>query len=82
MATERNPFDPIPKVEISIMETQVSEEVEGEAPTMEFDETDGSVVVMFDSNVGEDLSKQQIKEEDKDFFRNLVEELDEDESSM
>ena len=79
MATERNPFDPIPKVEISIMETQVSEEVEGEAPTMEFDETDGSVVVMFDSNVGEDLSKQQLKEENKDFFRNLVVELDEDE---
>jgi len=79
MATERNPFDPIPKVEISIMETQVSEEVEGDAPTMEFDETDGSVVVMFDSNVGEDLSKQQLKEENKDFFRNLVVELDEDE---
>ena len=79
MATERNPFDPIPKVEISIMETQVSEEVEGDAPTIEFDETDGSVVVMFDSNVGEDLSKQQLKEEDKDFFRNLVVELDDDE---
>ena len=79
MATERNPFDPIPKVEISIMETQVSEEVEGEAPTMEFDETDGSVVVMFDSNLEEGLSKQQIKDSDEDFFRNLVKDLDEDE---
>tara|TARA_R100001369_G_scaffold3625_1_gene11237 strand:- start:9799 stop:12339 length:2541 start_codon:yes stop_codon:yes gene_type:complete len=79
MATERNPFDPIPKVEISIMETQVSEEVEGDSPTMEFDETDGSVVVMFDSNLEEGLSKQQIKDSDEDFFRNLVEDLDDDE---
>ena len=79
MATERNPFDPIPQVEISIIETEVSEQVEGEAPTMEFDETDGSVVVMFDSNLEDGLSKQQIKEDDKDFFRNLVEDLDEDE---
>ena len=70
MATERNPFDPIPQVEISIIETEVSEQVEGEAPTMEFDETDGSVVVMFDSNLEDGLSKQQIKEDDKDFFRN------------
>ena len=63
MATERNPFDPIPKVEISVIETEVSEQVEGGSPTMEFDETDGSVVVMFDSNLEDGLSKQQIKED-------------------
>ena len=79
MATSRHPFDPIPQLEIAIIETEVSEQVECEAPIMEFDETDGSVVVMFDSNVGEYLSKQQVKEEGKDFFRNLVTELDEDE---
>ena len=45
---------------------------------MEYDPSDGGIVVEFKSNLDEGLSDEQIKEDDEEFFRNLVDDLDED----
>jgi hypothetical protein len=76
MATERNPFDPIPSVELSVVEIET--ETEGTEASMEYDPSDGGIVVEFKSNLDEGLSDEQIKEDDEEFFRNLVDDLDED----
>ena len=76
MATERNPFDPIPSVELSVVEIET--ESEDNAASMEYDPSDGGIVVEFKSNLDEGLSDEQIKEDDEEFFRNLVDDLDED----
>ena len=39
MATERNPFDPIPSVELSVVEIET--ETEGTEASMEYDPSDG-----------------------------------------
>jgi hypothetical protein len=75
MATERNPFDPIP-------ETQISIEIEGETgdenTSIEYDPEDGGVVVEFKTNKEEGLSEEQVEETEEEFYRNLVDDLDED----
>ena len=76
MATERNPFDPIPSVELSVVEIET--ESEDNAASMEYDPSDGGIVVEFKSNLDDGLSDEQIKEDDEEFFRNLVDDLDED----
>ena len=76
MATERNPFDPIPSVELSVVEIET--ETEGTEASIEYDPSDGGIVVEFKSNLDEGLSNEQIKEDDEEFFRNLVDDLDED----
>ena len=76
MATERNPFDPIPSVELSVVEIET--ETEDTEASMEYDPSDGGIVVEFKSNLDEGLSDEQIKEDDEEFFRNLVDDLDED----
>ena len=76
MATERNPFDPIPSVELSVVEIET--ETKGTEASMEYDPSDGGIVVEFKSNLDEGLSDEQIKEDDEEFFRNLVDDLDED----
>lgn len=76
MATERNPFDPIPSVELSVVEIET--ESEDSAASMEYDPSDGGIVVEFKSNLDEGLSDEQINEEDEEFFRNLVDDLDEE----
>lgn len=76
MATERNPFDPIPSVELSVVEIET--ETEGTEASMEYDPSDGGIVVEFKSNLEEGLSDEQIKEKDEEFFRNLVDDLDEE----
>ena len=76
MATERNPFDPIPSVELSVVEIET--ETEGTEASMEYDPSDGGIVVEFKSNLDDGLSDEQIKEDDEEFFRNLVDDLDED----
>ena len=43
MATERNPFDPIPEVEVSMIE--IEPEADSEDASIEYDPTDGGVVV-------------------------------------
>ena len=45
MATERNPFDPIPEVEVSMIEIET--ETDSEDASIEYDPTDGGVVVEF-----------------------------------
>ena len=78
MATERNPFDPIPTAELSITiepESQVDEE--GNTASMEYDPEDGGVVVEFKPPEDE-RSKIQQKEEPEEFYRNLAEDMDED----
>jgi hypothetical protein len=76
MATERNPFDPIPSVELSVVEIQT--ESEDSNASMEYDPSDGGIVVEFKSNLDEGLSDEQIEEKDEEFFRNLVDDLDEE----
>lgn len=76
MATERNPFDPIPSVELSVVEIQT--ESEDSNASMEYDPSDGGIVVEFKSNLNEGLSDEQIEEKDEEFFRNLVDDLDEE----
>ena len=76
MATERNPFDPIPSVEFSVVEIET--ETEDTEASMEYDPSDGGIVVEFKSNLDEGLSDEQIKEDDEKFFRNLVDDIDED----
>ena len=76
MATERNPFDPIPEVEVSMIEIET--ETDSEDASIEYDPTDGGVVVEFKSNEDEGLTDEQVEETEEEFYRNLVEELDED----
>ena len=78
MATERNPFDPIPTAEISI-EIESSGEVmeDGTTASMEYDPEDGGVVVEF-KPPEDDRAKEQIEETEEEFYRNLVDDLDEE----
>ena len=74
MATERNPFDPIPKVQV----TQIEIESESDEATIEYDNSDGGVIVEFKNPVEELLSDEQIEETDDEFYRNLADEIDDD----
>tara|TARA_R110000751_G_scaffold62932_2_gene130297 strand:- start:3913 stop:6429 length:2517 start_codon:yes stop_codon:yes gene_type:complete len=74
MATERNPFDPIPKVQV----TQIEIESESDEATIEYDNSDGGVTVEFKNPVEELLSDEQIEETDDEFYRNLADEIDDD----
>ena len=76
MATERNPFDPIPEVEVSMIE--IEPEADSEDASIEYDPTDGGVVVEFKTNEDEGLTKEQVEETEEEFYRNLVDDLDED----
>ena len=75
MATERNPFDPIPETQISI---EIEGETGGENTSIEYDPEDGGVVVEFKTNKDEGLSEEQVEETEEEFYRNLVDDLDED----
>jgi len=79
MATERNPFDPMPMGELSI-EIEASGEVDenGNEAVMELDPEDGGIVVEFRPPPDE-RSKVQQKEEPEEFYRNLAEDMNEDE---
>ena len=79
MATERNPFDPMPMGELSI-EIEASGEVDenGDEAVMELDPEDGGIVVEFRPPPDE-RSRVQQKEEPEEFYRNLAEDMDEDE---
>ena len=77
MATERNPFDPIPQVQV----TQIKLEPEGnteQETTIEYDDSDGGVIVEFKNPAEELLSDEQIEETDDEFYRNLADEIDDD----
>jgi len=76
MATERNPFDPIPEVEVSMIEIET--ETDSEDASIEYDPTDGGVVVEFKSNEDEALTDEQVEETEEEFYRNLVDDLDDD----
>ena len=76
MATERNPFDPIPQVEVSMIEIET--ETDSEDASIEYDPTDGGVVVEFKSNEDEELTDEQVEETEEEFYRNLVDDLDDD----
>ena len=76
MATERNPFDPIPEVEVSMIEIET--ETDSEDASIEYDPTDGGVVVEFKSNEDEGLTDEQVEETEDEFYRNLVDDLDDD----
>jgi chaperonin GroES len=79
MATERNPFDPIPTAEISIeIESSGTIDEDGNEATMELDPEDGGIIVEFKPPMDE-RSKVQQKEEPEEFYRNLAEDMDEDE---
>jgi hypothetical protein len=79
MATERNPFDPIPTAEISIeIESSGTIDEDGNEATMELDPEDGGIIVEFKPPVDE-RSKVQQKEEPEEFYRNLAEDMDEEE---
>ena len=78
MATERNPFDPIPQ------ETQISIQIEAETgdenTSIEYDPEDGGVVVEFKNNKDQEgLSEEQVEETEEEFYRNLVDDLEENE---
>lgn len=75
MATERNPFDPIPQVQVTQIEIEPEGDTEQEA-TIEYDNTDGGVIVEFKNPEEELLSDEQIEETDDEFYRNLVDEVD------
>ena len=75
MATERNPFDPIPETQISI---EIEAETGDENTSIEYDPEDGGVVVEFKTNKDEGLSEEQVEETEEEFYRNLVDDLDED----
>jgi hypothetical protein len=79
MATERNPFDPIPMAELSIeIEASDYEDEEGNETSIEYDPEDGGVVVSF-TPPEDNRSKEQIEEDNpEEFYRNLVDDLDED----
>lgn len=74
MATERNPFDPIPQVQV----TQIEIEPENDEATIEYDNSDGGVIVEFKNPVEELLSDEQVEETDDEFYRNLADDIDED----
>ena len=74
MATERNPFDPIPQVQV----TQIEIEPENDEATIEYDDSDGGVIVEFKNPVEELLSDEQVEETDDEFYRNLADDIDED----
>jgi len=75
MATERNPFDPIPQVQVTQIEIEPEGDTEQEA-TIEYDNSDGGVIVEFKNPEEELLSDEQIEETDDEFYRNLVDEVD------
>ena len=77
MATERNPFDPIPQVQVTQIEIEPEGDTEQEA-TIEYDNTDGGVIVEFKNPTEELLSDEQIEETDDEFYRNLADEIDDD----
>lgn len=77
MATERNPFDPIPQVQVTQIEIEPEGDTEQEA-TIEYDNTDGGVIVEFKNPAEELLSDEQIEETDDEFYRNLADEIDDD----
>ena len=74
MATERNPFDPIPQVQV----TQIEIEPENDEATIEYDNSDGGVIVEFKNPVEELLSDEQVEETNDEFYRNLADDIDED----
>ena len=80
MATERNPFDPIPTSELSIVEIESGtlENGEEEETSIEYDPEGGGVIVEFKTNADEGLSEEQKDETEEEFFSNLVEDLDDD----
>ena len=72
MATERNPFDPIPTAELSIeIESSGTIDEDGNEATMELDPEDGGIIVEFKPPEDE-RSKVQKKEEPEEFYRNLA----------
>jgi len=77
MATERNPFDPIPMAELSIEIQQETPMEDGSTASMEYDPEDGGIVVEF-KPPEDDRAKEQIEETEEEFYRNLVEDMDED----
>ena len=77
MATERNPFDPIPQVQVTQIEIEPEGDTEQEA-TIEYDNSDGGVIVEFKNPAEELLSDEQIEETDDEFYRNLADEIDDD----
>ena len=77
MATERNPFDPIPQVQVTQIEIEPEGDTEQEA-TIEYDNSDGGVIVEFKNPTEELLSDEQIEETDDEFYRNLADEIDDD----
>ena len=66
MATERNPFDPIPQVQVTQIEIEPEGDTEQEA-TIEYDNSDGGVIVEFKNPTEELLSDEQIEETDDEF---------------
>ena len=77
MATERNPFDPIPQVQVTQIELEPEGNTEQET-TIEYDDSDGGVIVEFKNPAEELLSDEQIEETDDEFYRNLADEIDDD----
>jgi len=77
MATERNPFDPIPQVQVTQIEIEPEGNTEQET-TIEYDDSDGGVIVEFKNPAEELLSDEQIEETDDEFYRNLADEIDDD----
>ena len=75
---ERNPFDPIEKEEPEIEVEQT--DLAGNETSIEIDPVSGEVTVEFSSNGGDDMEdegKVEEEDDDKDFYRNLCDELDE-----
>ena len=78
MAIERNPFDPIPAAALTIeIEPSSNEMEDGSTASMEYDPEDGGVIVSF-TPPEDSRAKEQIKETEEEFYRNLVEDLDGD----
>lgn len=75
MAIERNPFDPIPQVQVTQIEIEPEGDTEQET-TIEYDDSDGGVIVEFKNPEEELLSDEQIEETDDEFYRNLADEVD------
>lgn len=73
---ERNPFDPIEKEEPEIEVEQT--DLAGNETSIEIDPVSGEVTVEFSSASGNDMEDEVEAEEedDKDFYRNLCDELD------
>ena len=78
MATERNPFDPIPEMHVTKIEIETEQEDTDQEATIEYDESDGGVVVEFKNSPEEFLSEEQIEETDEEFYRNLADDIDDD----